>query len=172
MKHASKTFRKTASKSKKFKKTASKRTNKRNKFTKRRIRKGGFTMLENFNLKKYADDEEIQQKLSDHFNEPAIVGNPSKTLSLLKGFNKQYSSIKLLLKEIGVGEQGDTEESKEAISKIIKSNEALQTYQHKAEQRKQFREEQERKKLREQERLEEARKKRREEREREEQAKY
>lgn len=160
MKHGSKRFRKSASKSKKFRKTVSKKTNKRttkrNRITKRRMRRGGFSMLENWNLQKYADDAEIQQKLAYHFNEPMIVGNPSKTLSLLKGFNNQYSSIKLLLKEIGVGEQ-----SREEISKIKKSNVALKKYQDDSEEK-------ERKKRREEEQRAEERAKRLQEKKEEE----
>ena len=150
MKHASKRFRKTVSKK------TNKRTTKRNRITKKRMRRGGFSMLENWNLQKYADDAEIQQKLAYHFNEPMIVGNPSKTLSLLKGFNNQYSSIKLLLKEIGVGEQ-----STEDISKIKKSNVTLKKYED-------DREEKERKKRREEERRAEERAKRLQEKKEEE----
>ena len=154
MKHGSKRFRKTVSK--KTNKRTTKRTTKRNRITKRRMRRGGFSMLENWNLQKYADDAEIQQKLAYHFNEPMIVGNPSKTLSLLKGFNNQYSSIKLLLKEIGVGEQ-----SREDISNIKKSNVALKKYQDDSEEK-------ERKKRREEEQRAEERAKRLQEKKEEE----
>jgi len=165
MKHGSKRFRKTASKSKKFRKTVSKKTNKRttkrttkrNRITKRRMRRGGFSMLENWNLQKYADDAEIQEKLAYHFNEPMIVGNPSKTLSLLKGLSNQYSSINLLLKEIGVGEL-----SKEEISQIKQSNVALKKFEDDAAKREEFKE----KKLRDQEELKAKQKKERMERER------
>lgn len=166
MKHTRK-FRKTVSKSKKFRKTLSKRTTKRNRFTKRRMSKGGFTMLENWNLQKYADDSEIQQKLASHFNEPMIIGSPSKTLSLLKGLNNQYSSIKLLLKEIGVGAQ-----SKEEEAQIVKSNIAFKKFQEKSAEQEANREERKIKERIEKERLmaerakilEEKRKKEREQR--------
>jgi hypothetical protein len=119
-------FRKSSSKSKKFRKTKrnTKRTGKINRITKKRTHRGGFTWLENWNLQKYADDSEVQQKLASHFNEPMLIGNPAETLSLLKGMNSNYKSITDLFKEIGVGIQ-----SKEEKEKLMMSNTSLKKYQ-------------------------------------------
>jgi hypothetical protein len=165
MKYTKRTFRKSSSKSKKLRKTkrSSKRTHKRNRFTKKRTHRGGYTMLENWNLQKYADDSEIQQKLASYFNEPKVIGNPAETLSLLKGMNSNYKSIQLLLKEIGVGLQSKQEEAK-----LMKANTSLKTYQERSSEKEIKASEEKDRVRRENEQMLEARKKMIEERKREE----
>ena len=121
MRHTKRMYKKSK---KVFSKNKKLRKSRKNRSTKKRTHRGGFTMLENWNLQKYADDSEIQQKLASHFNEPKIIGNPAETLSLLKGMNSNYKSIQLLLKEIGVGIQ-----SKEEKEKLMMSNTSLKKYQ-------------------------------------------
>lgn len=157
MRHTKRMFRKLSCKSKKFRKTKrnTKRNTKKNRSTKKRTHRGGFTMLENWNLQKYADDSEIQQKLASHFNEPKVIGNSAETLSLLKGMNSNYKSIQLLLKEIGVGIQ-----SKEEKEKLMMSNTSLKKYQEQSAAKEERKREEREREMEEEQAREKERKKR------------
>jgi hypothetical protein len=99
------------------------RKSKRIRFTKNRSHKGGYTWLENWNLKKYANDEEVQSRLAAHFNEPSVVGNPKGALSILKANNSLFKSINDLFKEIGINVENYDEKIK-----LMKSNKGLKQY--------------------------------------------
>ena len=106
MRHTKKMYKKSKrvfSKSKKLRKT------KKIRFTKKRTHRGGYTWLENWNLKNYADDPEVQLALESYFNETNVVGRPEKALKILKANNNLYKSIKDLLLEIGVGKESSQE---------------------------------------------------------------
>ena len=106
MRHTKKMYKKSKrvfSKSKKLRKT------KKIRFTKKRTHRGGYTWLENWNLKKYADDPEVQVALESYFNETNVVGRPEKALKILKANNNLYKSIKDLFLEMGVGKESNQE---------------------------------------------------------------
>lgn len=106
MRHTKRMYKKSKrvlSKSKKLRKT------KKIRFTKKRTHRGGYTWLENWNLKNYADDPEVQLALESYFNETNVVGRPEKALKILKANNNLYKSIKDLLLEIGVGKESSQE---------------------------------------------------------------
>ncbi len=106
MRHTKRMYKKSKrvlSKSKKLRKT------KKIRFTKKKTHRGGYTWLENWNLKNYADDPEVQLALESYFNETNVVGRPEKALKILKANNNLYKSIKDLLLEIGVGKESSQE---------------------------------------------------------------
>jgi hypothetical protein len=106
MRHTKRIYKKSKrvlSKSKKLRNT------KKIRFTKKRTHRGGYTWLENWNLKNYADDPEVQLALESYFNETNVVGRPDKALKILKANNNLYKSIKDLFLEMGVGKESNQE---------------------------------------------------------------
>ena len=120
------------SKSKKLRKSKKNRSTK-NRSTKKRTVRGGYTFLENFNLKKYSEDPKVQLALESHFNEPNVVGNPEKALQILKANNNLYKSIKDLMRDIGLGADS-SEASKEKLEIYESKTPAMRERQREMEE--------------------------------------
>ena len=108
MRHTKRMYKKSK---KVFSKNKKLRKSRKNRSTKKRTHRGGYTFLENFNLKKYAEDPKIQLALESYFNETNVVGRPEKALKILKANNNLFKSIKDLMREMGIAEDS-SEESK------------------------------------------------------------
>lgn len=130
MRHTKRMYKKSK---KVFSKSKKLRKSKKNRSTKKRTVRGGYTFLENFNLKKYSEDPKVQLALESHFNESNVVGNPVKALQILKANNNLYKSIKDLMRDIGLGEDS-SEASKAKLESYESKTPAMRERERKMEE--------------------------------------